>query len=143
MENNSGKYDDIIDLPRPVSAKRAKMTNYDRAAQFSPFAALTGYDSVIRETGRLTDARIELGEDGKAMLDRALCWVREHLASRPPVAMLVFQPDEWKLGGEYVRLEGRAVKIDEYHGTISLDTGEVVRIDSIFEIECGLGQEEL
>ena len=141
--SNSGKYDDIINLPRPESKKRARMSNYDRAAQISPFAALTGYDGVIQETGRLTDSRIELGEDGKAMLDRALRGIREHLTSRPQVKMLVFRPDERKTGGTYVRVEGRVVKIDEYHSTISLDTGDVVRIDSIFEIECDLKQEEL
>lgn len=142
LGNSSGKYDDIIDLPRPESKKRARMSNYDRAAQFSPFAALTGYDGVIQETGRLTDSRIELGEDGKLMLDEKLRWVRWHLAQCPRVTLTCFQPDERKLGGAYVRIPGRVVKIDEYRGTLHLDTGAEVYIDSIYEIECEINWEE-
>ena len=135
---NSGKYDDIIGMPRPVSEKRAKMSNYDRAAQFSPFAALTGYDGVIRETGRLTDAKIELSEDGKVMLDRKLRLLREHLGQKPAVNLTVFKPDERKIGGAYVQYEGRVLKIDPYRETIVLEDGREISIDSIFEIETDL-----
>lgn len=139
---SSGKYDDIIDLPRPVSAKRARMSDYDRAAQFSPFAALTGYDGVIQETGRLTDSRIELGEDGKAMLDERLRFLRSRIDECPYVAVTCFRPDERKLGGAYVQTRGHLIKIDEYRNTLLLEEGQEISVDSIFEIECDMEQGE-
>ena len=86
------KYDDIIHLSRPVSGKRSPMTLHDRAAQFSPFAALTGYDAVIEETARLTDRQIELDEGGKALLDEKLRFLRQHLDRRPPGKAAGFSP---------------------------------------------------
>lgn len=131
------KYDDIIDLPHHVSAKRSRMTNYDRAAQFSPFAALTGYDAVIDETARLTDTRIELDEGGKALLDAQLRQIREHLASRPRVEMTCFQADDRKSGGAYIHVSGRVRKIDEYAGALLLEDGTWVSISQI----CGIQSE--
>lgn len=135
------KYQDIIDLPHPVSSKRARMSNYDRAAQFSPFAALTGYDGVIQETGRLTRAKIELSEDGKALLDEKLRYLRRNLGACPRVKLTCFQPDQRKLGGEYVTVAGNLLKIDEYKNTLVLQGGRTIPIDSIFEIECDLEQD--
>ena len=130
------KYDDIINLPRPVSKKRSPISNSDRAAQFSPFAALTGYDAVIAETGRLTDTQIELDEGGKALLDEKLQAIREHLAEHPAVKLTVFCPDSRKSGGAYETITGNVKKIDPVARILVLTGGEVIPIDRIYGIEC-------
>ena len=130
------RYDDIIQLSRPVSKKRSPMSNFDRAAQFSPFAALTGYDAVIAETGRLTDTRIELDEGGKALLDEKLQTIREHLAQQPKVKLTVFCPDSRKSGGAYETVTGNVKKIDPVARILVLTGGEVIPVDRIYGIEC-------
>lgn len=132
------KYDDIIHLPRHVSSKRTPMSNYDRAAQFSPFAALTGYDAVIEESARLTDAQIELDEGGKALLDEKLQQIREHMAEQPRVTLICFQPDDRKQGGAYVQITGHVKKLDEYRHSILLTEGDMIPIERIYGIDCGL-----
>lgn len=132
------KYDDIINLPRPVSKKRSPMSNYDRAAQFSPFAALTGYDAVIEETGRLTDQQIELDEGGKALLDEKLQLLREHLAEQPRVKLRVFCPDARKQGGAYETITGHVKKIDPITRCLVLTGGEMICVDRIYGIDCDL-----
>lgn len=136
--NPTNKYDDIIHSPRHVSQKRSPMSNYDRAAQFSPFAALTGYDAVIEETGRLTDTQIELDEGGKALLDEKLQMIREHLSDHPAVRLTVFRPDERKQGGSYETVSGHVKKIDPVTRCIVLTGGEVISIDRIYGIDCDL-----
>ena len=130
------KYDDIIHMARPVSRKRSPMCNFDRAAQFSPFAALTGYDAVIAETGRLTDTRIELDEGGKALLDEKLQEIQEHLREQPSVKLKVFCPDSRKAGGAYAEISGNVKKIDPVTRVLVLAGGEVIPIDRIYGIEC-------
>ena len=130
------RYDDIIHLSRPVSKKRSPMSNFDRAAQFSPFAALTGYDAVIAETGRLTDTQIELDEGGKALLDEKLQTIREHLEEHPAVKLTVFCPDSRKSGGAYDTITGNVKKIDPVTRILVLTGGEVIPIDRIYGIEC-------
>ena len=130
------RYDDIINLPRPVSRKRSPMSNLDRAAQFSPFAALTGYDAVIAESGRLTDTQIELDEGGKALLDERLQEIREHLEEHPSVKLTVFCPDSRKSGGAYEEITGQVKKIDPVTRCLVLTGGEVIPIDRIYGIEC-------
>ena len=130
------RYDDIIHLSRPVSRKRSPMSNFDRAAQFSPFAALTGYDAVIAESGRLTDAQIELDEGGKALLDEKLQTLRAHLEEQPPVKLRFFCPDNRKSGGAYETVTGNVKKIDPVTRCIVLTGGEVISIDRIYDIEC-------
>ena len=130
------RYDDIIHLSRPVSKKRSPMSNFDRAAQFSPFAALTGYDAVIAETGRLTDTRIELDEGGKALLDEKLQTIREHLEEHPAVKLTVFCPDSRKSGGAYETITGNVKKIDPVARILVLTGGEVIPVDRIYGIEC-------
>lgn len=130
------RYDDIINLPRPVSRKRSPMSNFDRAAQFSPFAALTGYDAVIAETGRLTDTQIELDEGGKALLDEKLQTIREHLEENPAVTLAVFCPDSRKTGGAYETVSGHVKKIDPVARVLVLTDGTVIPIDRIYGIEC-------
>lgn len=129
------KYDDIIHLPHPVSSRRGRMTNYDRAAQFSPFAALTGYDAVIEETGRLTDSRIELDEGSKAELDEALREILEKLPTRPEVSVTYFVYDERKAGGAYLHTRGRVKKADLYGGFLLLTDETRIPIGDIIALQ--------
>ena len=131
---NTHKYDDIIHLPHPVPQHRAPMTNYDRAAQFAPFAALTGYEDAIQEAGRLTDARMELDEDAKAALDETLARIREELPNRPQIEATWFVYDEWKAGGRYVSARGRAKHLDEQTGTLLLAEGTWIPLKEIFHL---------
>lgn len=93
------RYDDIIHLPHHISKTRPQMSMMDRAAQFSPFAALTGYDAAIKETGRLTDEKIELGEETKAVLDRKQSYLSDMISVQPEITVTYFLPDERKSGG--------------------------------------------
>lgn len=104
----NGKYDEIIDLPHHVSKTRPQMPMSDRAAQFSPFAALTGYDSAIKETGRLTDEKIELGEESLTALNARYQMLMDVLAEGPEVRITYFKPDERKAGGAYVTIQGQS-----------------------------------
>ena len=130
------RYDNIINHSRPTVRRRSPMTNYDRAAQFSPFAALTGYDSVIEETGRLTDTQAELDEGGKALLDEKLQIIRAHLQERPKVKLTVFCPDARKAGGAYREIRGIVKKIDLVTRCVVLTDGEIIPIDRIYGIDC-------
>lgn len=128
------KYDDILHLPHPVSKRRSRMSNYDRAAQFSPFAALTGFDATIEEAGRLTDRRIELDEGGKALLNEKLQEILEMIDSQPQVTITHFVYDERKAGGAYISTTGRVKKIDEYNRAILLTDGMAISIPEILNI---------
>ena len=130
----TNKYDDIIHLPRHSSSRRSPMSMYDRAAQFSPFAALTGYDAVIRETGRLTDRQIELDEGGKALLDEKLRFLRQHLDRSPRIRLRIFRPDGRKSGGEYVSGEGCLKAMDPVRGCLILSDGTVIALEQILDI---------
>ena len=129
------KYDDIIHLSRPVPARRSPMSQYDRAAQFSPFAALTGYDAVIDESARLTDTQIELDEGGKALLDEKLRELLARLPENPLASFRVFRPDGRKTGGAYEELTGHVKKIDPVTRCVVLTEGDVLSIDRIYGIE--------
>lgn len=128
-------YDDIIHLPHHVSNTRPRMPIANRAAQFAPFAALSGYDAAVKETARLTDRQIELGESELAILDRKLQVLADHLAEQPEVAITYFQPDEKKAGGAYVIATGRVKKVDDFEGVIVLTSGERILFKRILEIE--------
>ena len=91
-----GAYEDIVHLPHHISKTRPQMSVMDRAAQFSPFAALTGYEDAIRETGRLTEAKMELGDEAQELLDRKQRYLREIIANRPEITVTYFIPDEKK-----------------------------------------------
>ena len=132
---NTHKYDDIIDLPHPVSQRRTRMSNYDRAAQFSPFAALTGFDATIEEAGRLTDRRIELEEGAIQQLDRSLREIRERLAQQPQIRATYFTYDERKAGGAYVTVRGRVKKIDSYGNYLLLTDGSAIPIRELLELQ--------
>lgn len=129
------RYDDIINLPHPVSTKHPHMAPIDRAAQFSPFAALTGHDAAIEEMARLTEERAQLDENSKELLDVRLQVLREHLTERPEVTFTFFEPDERKSGGSYVSVTGKVKKIDAYEVKIMLDNGIGIFIDDIVAIE--------
>lgn len=134
----TGQYEDIIHLPHHVSSKRPQMPMSDRAAQFSPFAALTGYDDAIQETGRLTVQRIELDEDELARLDEEFRVLQEHLNEQPLVRFTYFKPDELKSGGAYLTVSGVIRKIRDYEREILLQDGTVIPVDDIVELECQL-----
>ena len=127
------EYDDIIDLPRPKS-KHEPMPMSDRAAQFSPFAALTGYGDVIDETARLTDARIELSEEERAELD----YKQQYLATldSPTVTVTYFVPDERKTGGAYVTHTGVLKRVDEVERMVVFKDGLRVPLDEVMDIKC-------
>lgn len=131
---NNHKYDDIIDLPHHVSATRPRMSMIDRAAQFSPFAALTGYDAAIKETGRLTDRRIELSEDERIVLDRKQQILLDHIGDRPEVSITYFVPDERKDGGAYVTVTGKVKRIDEFERCITLADGIKIPLDEVLDM---------
>lgn len=132
---NIHKYDDIINLPHHVSEKRARMSMTDRGAQFSPFAALVGYDAAIAETARLTDFRIELEESAKAALNETLRLLAQAQKSNPEVTVTYFLPDERKSGGAYVRAKGRVKKVDAYRETLNLLEGLEIPFQDIYEVE--------
>lgn len=118
--SKSNKYDKIINLPHHVSSTRPHMSMIDRAAQFSPFAALTGYDAAVKETARLTEQKIELDEYEKAALDQRILLLQEHLKELPEVTITHFVPDEHKDGGKYVSITEAVKKIDTYEKQIVL-----------------------
>ncbi len=128
-------YDDIINLPHHTSTSRPHMSAHDRAAQFSPFAALTGYDAAITETGRLTDKRVELDEYRKADLNERLCKIQDQMDEQPEVSITYFQPDKKKSGGAYITVNGRVKKIDAYERTVVMQDDTKIPIDGIFEID--------
>ncbi len=137
-EYMNGKYDDIIDLPHKKSATRPHMTMLQRAAQFSPFAALTGHGDAIKETARLTEKKIELGEDQKERLNERLQLICEQLNTEPIVTITYFVPDEKKDGGMYVEATGTVKKIDEYAKTVLLHDGTRIMMDDVLDIEGSL-----
>lgn len=134
VHNNVHPYDDIVNLPHHVSKSRPPMSRINRAAQFSPFAALTGYDGAIKETARLTDKRIELVEAVKSVLDEKLRIIQEQLSSQPEIEITYFQPDAKKAGGAYVSTIGIVKKIDNYKRTILMQDETRIDIDEIISI---------
>ena len=131
----TGEYDDIIHLPHHVSATRPHMSVSDRAAQFSPFAALTGYDAAIKETARLTDKRIKLDEDIKEELSDRLQIIADLIKEHPEIAITYFQPDAKKNGGAYVTAISMVKKIDKYEQVVVMSDGTAIPIDEIISIE--------
>ena len=129
-----GKYDDIIDLPHHISKKHPQMSLEARAAQFAPFAALTGYDDAVKETARLTNERIDLDEEAKMMLDAKLQVIREQLSEKPLVTITYFVPDAKKNGGKYITTAGNVKKIDDYKHLIILDNSLEIPINEIIDI---------
>ena len=130
----NNRYDEIMGLPHHVSKTRPQMPMSDRAAQFAPFAALTGYDSAIKETGRLTDERIELDEEALTALDRKYQLLIEALDDAPEVTIIYFRPDERKAGGQYVSATGTVKKVDTFGRRILLQDGTRIPLDSVYDL---------
>lgn len=127
-------YEDIISLPHPVSARHPAMPRLDRAAQFAPFAALTGYDAELAETARLTDAQIELTEGELQQLNESYLYLQAHILEHPRVTITYFQPDKKKAGGAYITVTASVKKIDGYTQTIVLTIGETIPLSQILGI---------
>ncbi|HIW40501.1 MAG TPA: hypothetical protein IAA36_06045 [Candidatus Eubacterium pullicola] len=127
------KYEDIINLPHPVSKKHPRMSLYDRAAQFSPFAALTGHNAAIIETARLTEKKIRQSEDAISILNEKLHIITENPGAE--VTITYFLPDDRKEGGAYVRYTGAVKKIDRYVNSVVMTDGTVIPVEDISEIE--------
>ena len=132
------KYDDIIGLPHHTSAHRAGMPMIDRAAQFSPFAALTGYEDVIEETDRLTESSTELTEGSKQALNEKFRILAEHCRVTPQVTVTYFEPDRLKTGGSYVTVTARVKRVDEYDQVLRLIDGREIPMEAISRIKCDL-----
>lgn len=130
-----GPYDDIIDLPHHVSTSRPRMSVLDRAAQFSPFAALTGFEDAVKETARLTDERMDLDEDAKAALNVRLLMIQEQLDDQPQVFITYFKPDDKKVGGAYITVKGCVKTIDAYERTVVMKGGARISINDIIKID--------
>ena len=124
-------YDDIIRLPHPTSRKHPRMSMEERAAQFAPFAALTGFGGVIRETGRLTDKQVELGESDQVELERVLTFLDSQEEEHPMIKVTYFLPDTYKEGGTYVTVTGHLKRIDQVEGALLLWEGVRVPIQDI------------
>ena len=141
MENINHKYDDIINLPHHVSKKHPQMSLHDRAAQFSPFAALTGHKAAINETARLTDEKQILSEDVIAKLNEQLNLIKENIGTNLIVTITYFVPDDRKSGGAYISNTGVVKKINEYNHTVVLTDKTVIPIEQISEMQSDIFSE--
>ena len=134
MRNIVNGYEDIINKSRPVNNRHKRMSNYERAAQFSPFAALTGHEAAIKETARLTEEQVELDEDKQEELNEKLQTLIAYATEHPTVSVTYFKPDDKKTGGEYVTATGIFQKFRDYERTIVLEDGTDIECDRIVEI---------
>ena len=138
IEETMGRYDDIIDLPYKKSKRHAHMSMHDRAAQFAPFAALTGYGEAVEETARFTEAKIELAEDRIAEINEVLTKLKKTLdkpLGKVEVELDFFVQDKLKQGGKYLLYKGTVDKLDEHEKRLRLGTGIWVNIEDIFDIK--------
>ena len=129
-----GKYDDIINLPHHTSTKHPRMTRTARAAQFAPFAALTGLDDEMEETARLTDKKITLDEEQKQVINRELLFIKNNPQRDIPVIITFFKSDGRKDGGAYIEKEVRIKKIDEINRNLILSDYSEIKIDDLFSV---------
>ena len=131
----NNRYNEIINLPHHVSKTRPQMPMSDRAAQFAPFAALTGYDAAIKETGRLTDEKIEMDEEALNILNMKFQILVDSLDDEPEVTFTYFKPDERKAGGAYIEVTGTVKKVDDFERLIVMQNGTKMQMDDILNIE--------
>lgn len=129
------RYDSIITLPHHVSTVHPQMNRMDRAAQFAPFAALTGYGAAVDEAARLTEEEFEPGEDSRLRIDARLRLAAEHIKEKPILRVTWFRPDERKAGGAYVDTEGAVKKISAEENLLIFSDGTVIRIDAITDLD--------
>lgn len=133
--NGENKYVDIIKLPHHTSATRKKMSQHDRAAQFSPFAALTGHSEALYETARMTESKIELDECEKLIINEKLQMIMNVLPPKTEVTVEYFVPDSLKNGGTYIRKNGFVKKIDSFRRELLMSDGTKISADNILDIE--------
>lgn len=132
---NAAHYNDIINLPHYVSKNRPRMTNYQRAAQFSPFWALNGLEAMVRETERFVDNFTEIAGDQMYLIDIALREILEIIDTKPFVTLTYYQPDSRKAGGQYLDFAGRVQAIDRDRQTITLFDGPTISFEQIRAIQ--------
>ena len=137
----SDQYNDILDLPHHRSKKHPHMSLHDRAAQFAPFAALSGHDDAIQETARVTEKKIELDEESINHLNERLRIIQDHIKEQPEIAVTFFVPDKKKTGGVYITKTGIPRRIDEYVQSLVLQDQTVIMIEDILIIEGELFRE--
>ena len=128
-------YEDIINLNYQISSKHPRMSMQARAAQFAPFAALTGCGNEVAETARFVQDKIELDEEIKEILDRKIYEILNKIKDKPTVLITYFVPDERKNGGSYEEIKGNVIKIDDYKNVIILENKEEILIENILDIE--------
>lgn len=133
--SDTEKYNDIINLPHHQSTTHPHMPNSERAAQFSPFAALKGYDDEIEETARYTAERNELDESALSILNEKLSILKEKEREHPQITVSYFQADKKKAGGAYLTVTGLVKKIDEYNRKLIMESGETISFQNLIEIE--------
>lgn len=129
------QYEDIINMPHHVSSTRPQMSMMDRAAQFAPFAALTGDDGAIKETARLTDEKVELGDEAISILNMKIQILVETSEDKPEVCITYFRPDEKKSGGSYVHATGIVKRVDEIERILVLTDDTKIKMEDIADIE--------
>ena len=134
-DENMDRYEAIMHLQRPVSDKHPPMSMKERAAQFAPFAALTGFGEAVKETARLTKRQAQLDEDEKALLDERLIWLLAHKTEEPEVRITYFVPDDKKEGGAFIEKEGVVKGFDDYNRRIVMADGTYIFLDAITAIE--------
>lgn len=135
MEDKQKNYDDIINLPHHVSSTHTQMPIEDRAAQFAPFAALTGYDDAIEESARLTVGKIELDDNEKALLDQKLSQIVDKNQNKTEIKVTYFVEDKLKEGGEYQTITGRFKRIEDDQKRLVFDDDTKILIEDIIKIE--------
>ena len=140
VHSDPNPYEAILHMLRPKSA-RPIMTNLERAAQFSPFAALSGYDDAVKETARLTEEQEALGDWTAKMLNEKLLLLTERERLKPPLTVTYFQPDEKKTGGKYVTVQGTLKKMKTYERELLLADGTVIPLDAILDMESDIFSE--
>lgn len=143
--NDPHRYDDMLDLPHHISDTHPQMPPENRAAQFAPFAALTGYDAAVKETARLTDQKIVLDDDTKLLLNGKLQMIRENIKAHPEVTITFFQPDLKKAGGAYIAITGNVKKVDTYERLIVMANEKSIPVNDMIDIDGELfrGMDEL
>ena len=129
------KYQDIINKQRYISYKQGSMSNAERAAQFAPFAALTGFEGVILESGRLTQGEICMDDGELLAMNQTLCRLMEEIRTQPQVTLTWFRSDDRKAGGAYLTFTGRLKKIDTYHRQLIFTDDTVIPIDNLIQID--------
>ena len=131
-------YEDIIDLPRPVSKKHPQPSMMDRAARFAPFAAITNYEEMVLEEARVTENRVLLDENELTLLNEKLNIIQEFLEKSPEITVTYFEPDKRKSGGAYISITGIVKRIDQYERNLVMCDNKKIRIDDIYKLESDL-----